>query len=216
MPETMQTIADRRTMRNFSSEIPERSKMEAIVRTAAQAPFGGATGIPLREIRKIFVFPPNSPARDTVVAALYAKIRKNARLLRWLVRLVPFLKRRMAPFAQRLHTIAVKGIAGFERGTYYVVVAEKKGFPPVAKQSLAHAMQNMWLASTDEGLGFQLLSATGIMSNDHDFMEILGLPPGRYDLDGCLIGCPVNEMVAKRRDERRDMTTWFAEKGPTL
>jgi nitroreductase len=198
MPETMQTIVARKTTRNFSSALPDKESMDDVLRAAVLAPFGGATGISLRDIRRIFVFPPHIPAREKAVEALYKSIRKNAGIIRWLLRLIPFLRRKMGVFSNRLDQISEKGIPGFERGTYYVVVAEKKGFPPVGRQSLAHAMQNMWLAATDKGFGFQLVSATGTMSKNHVFMELLGLSPGEYDIDGCLIGYPENEPVTRR------------------
>ena len=209
MPETMQTIVARRTTRNFSSILPDRESMDNVLLAAALAPFGGATGIPLRDIRRIFVFAPYSQAREKAVKSLYGSIRKNARVIRWLLRMVPFLRRKMGVFSARLDLISEKGIPGFERGTYYVVVAEKKGFPPVGRQSLAHAMQNMWLTATDKGLGFQLVSATGIMSKNRAFMELLGLSPGEYDLDGCLIGYPGNEPVAKKDDKLCEIVTWI-------
>ena len=209
MPETMQTIATRRTTRNFSSASPDRESINDILQAAVLAPFGGATGIPLRDIRRIFVFAPHIPAREKAVKMLHESIRKNARIMRWLLRLVPFLRRKMAAFSTRLDLISERGIPGFERGTYYVVVAERKGFPPVGRQSLAHAMQNMWLAATDKGLGFQLVSATGTMSKNHAFMDLLGLSSGKYDLDGCLIGFPENESGARKGDELCDIVTWI-------
>jgi nitroreductase len=208
MPETMQTIAARRTTRSFSSTLPDRKSMDDVLRAAALAPLGGATGIPLRDIRRIFVFAPHVPAREKAVETLYGSIRKNACFMRWLLRLFPFLRRKMGAFSTRLDLISERGIPGFERGTYYVIVAEKKGFPPVGRQSLAHAMQNMWLAATDKGLSFQLVSATGIMSKNRAFMKLLELSTGEYDLDGCLIGYPESEPVERKNDELCDIVTW--------
>ena len=86
-------------------------------------------------------------------------------------------------------------------GAYYIVIAEKKGFPPVEAQSWAHAMQNMWLSATAQGLGFQLISATGMMAGNREFMQLLGLKSGDYALCGCVIG--VAKTVPKPREERR-------------
>jgi hypothetical protein len=183
--------------------------MDDVLSAAVLAPFGGAAGIPLRDIRRIFIFPPNVPAREKTVKILYESIRKNARVLRWMLRLFPFLRRKMGVFSNRLDLISEKGIPGFERGTYYVVAAERKGFPPVGRQSLAHVMQNMWLAATDKGFGFQLVSATGTMSKNRTFMDLLGLPFGEYDIDGCLIGYPENEPGTRRDNEIPDLVTWI-------
>src|SRR5665647_302111 len=42
----------------------------------------------------------------------------------------------------------------------FIVVSEKKGFPAVEQQSLAHCLENMWLKATSLDLGFQLVSST--------------------------------------------------------
>ena len=183
--------------------------MNDILKAAMLAPFGGATGLPLKDIRRIFVFTPHTPERNQAVETLYGTIRKNARIMNWLLLLIPPLRRKMGAFSDRLEMISKKGIPGFERGTYYVIVAEKKAFPPVGKQSLAHSMQNMWLAATDKGLGFQLVSATGIMSKNRAFMELLELPTGKYDLDGCLIGYPERKLEEIKNNELSHAVKWI-------
>ena len=188
MAETMLTIARRKTTRNFVGALPEMTAIAEIAKTVMLAPYGGATGIPRDEGRKVFIFPPNTMARTEAVNLIHGVIRKNAFRLRWLLKCVPWLRRKMRPFSARLDTIAAGGIPGFRQATYFVVVAERKGFPPVEKQSLAHAMQNMWLAATDMGLGFQLVSATGLMAGNRAFLKPLGLDGGKWALDGCLIG----------------------------
>jgi nitroreductase len=69
-------------------------------------------------------------------------------------------------------------------------------------------MQNMWLSATAQGLGFQLVSITGIMSKNKEFMQLLGLKPGDYELDGSVIGVP--KMSPEPREERHleDFVTW--------
>lgn len=196
--ETLATIARRKTTRNFADALPDAAAMTAIARTAWQAPFGGATGIPRSEGRRVFVFPPHTAKRAEAVEALYATIRKNATRLRRLLQCAPWLRKKMGPFSARLDGISARGIPGFGRATYFVVVAERRGFPPVEKQSLAHAMQNMWLAATDMELGFQLVSATSLMGSNRAFMNLLGLSKGEWALDGCLIGRPGEGDAAKR------------------
>ena len=69
--------------------------------------------------------------------------------------------------------------------------AEKTGFPHVQKQSIAHALQNMWLTATNLGLGFQLIFMTGTLSKNRHFLSLLNLTKGEYELDGCAIGYPI-------------------------
>ena len=64
MPETMQTIVARRSIRSFTLILPDRESMNDVLRAAALAPFGGATGILLRDIRRIFVFAHHIPVRE--------------------------------------------------------------------------------------------------------------------------------------------------------
>ena len=46
-------IKVRKSTRSFSSEIPSESDINNVVEPAVYAPYEGATGIPLDEIRKI-------------------------------------------------------------------------------------------------------------------------------------------------------------------
>ncbi len=48
--------------------------------------------------------------------------------------------------------------SGIGSAPYFIVGAEKKGFPAVEQQFLAHCLENMWLKATALGLGFQLVS----------------------------------------------------------
>jgi nitroreductase len=202
-------IRSRRTTRSFTDDVPEAAAMKEILQSAAFAPYGGATGIPLKEIRKIFVFSPGTEKMNRARELLLKQIRRGARKINIVLILFPFLKKRMQPFANRISVLAKNGIPGLTGGAYYVVVAEKKGFPPVERQSIAHTMQNMWLSATAQGLGFELISATGMMSKEQEFTQLLGLKAGDYTIDGCLIGVP--KMAPDPREDRQleDFVTWI-------
>ena len=80
-------------------------------------------------------------------------------------------------------------VPGVGTAPYYIVVAERWGFPPVGLQSLAHCMENMWLKATALGLGFQRVSVTSQLSDDPgNFCEVLGISPGRVGPDGLCRG----------------------------
>jgi nitroreductase len=96
-----------------------------------------------------------------------------------------------------------------ETAPYYVVAAERKGFPPVQKQSLAHVMQNMWLKATALGIGFQLISATGMMSKNREFMGLMGLQVGEYELDGCLLGFSKTQAKKREVPDLTGVTRWL-------
>lgn len=77
---------------------------------------------------------------------------------------------------------------------YFIVVAERKGFPPVEQQVLAHCLENIWLKATALGLGFQLVSITAQMADNPAFCTLLGISPGEWALIGCAVGYPVKEL----------------------
>ena len=79
-------------------------------------------------------------------------------------------------FAKRLEVVSKEGVPAIGAAPYCVVVAERRGYTPMAQQSLAHCLQNMWLKATSMGLGFQLISITTEMAHDKDFCDSLGFP----------------------------------------
>ena len=115
-----------------------------------------------------------------------------------------------ASFAQKLEIIVKSGIVpGIGTAPYYIVAAERKGYPPVELQSLAHCMENMWLKATALDLGFHLVSVTSEMSDDPRFCEILGIHPGEWALMGCAIGFPHDELSPSIRPPVEDVTRWL-------
>jgi len=186
-----QIIKTRRTVRSFTNEAPKKEDINEIAASALYAPYAGATGIPLHEIRRVFILAHNSRAKKEANELLISQIKNNSAKMNNMLAVFPFLKKKMKPFSERLKSISRYGIPSLKEATYYIIVAEKKGFPPIEKQSIAHALQNMWLTATNKGLGFHLLSATGIMSKNEQFLNLLGLTKGDYAIDGCVIGNPV-------------------------
>ncbi len=201
-------MRERRTIRSFSNDIPSMEAMEEILQSAIFAPFGRATGLPPKEIRKIFVFTQGSETMNQARELLLVEIRNLSRKVNTTITLLPFLKKRMGLFAERISALDKNGIPGLSDAPYYIVVAVKTGFPAMEKQTIAHAMQNMWLSATAQGLGVQPISTTGIMSKNREFMQLLGLAPGEYELDGCILGVPKN--APEPREERllEDFVTW--------
>jgi nitroreductase len=122
----------------------------------------------------------------------------------------PVFRARAVTFVERLAAIRKMGmVPGVGTAPYYVVVAERKGFPPVELQSLAHCMENMWLKATALNLGFQLVSVTSQMSQDPAFCRILGIAAGEWELMGCAIGYPQDELSPSIRPPVEDVTRWL-------
>jgi len=203
-----EVIRSRRSIRSFTTDTPPIDTVKEIIQSAILAPYGGATGIPLKEIRKIFVLSQKTESMEKARELLLAQIRKGARKMNILLALFPFLRKKMKPFSNRLNTLSKNGISGLNEAAYYIIVAEKKGFPPIEKQSIAHALQNMWLTATSLGLAFQLISATGMMSKNKHFLTLLGLPGGEYEIDGCVIGMPQKHPEPREARNIDDFVTW--------
>ena len=182
-------IAARRSIRSFKQDAPPREMIEAILQAGLLAPFAGLAVGSGKDYRRFVVIP-----RDSGVSARAAEIIKRQMVLmfdhlRQKMQQDPAFAQQGKAFAKRLEMIAEHGLP-IGNAPYYIVVAERKGIPPVEAQSLAHCLQNMWLKATALGLGFQLISATAEMSGNKDFCELLGIPFGEFRLDGCLIGYP--------------------------
>jgi nitroreductase len=202
-------IRSRKSIRVFSTGFPDEQVVKNIVQSAVYAPFGGATGLPFQEIRRIFVLSQKSGKLKEARELLLAEMKKNAARLNRLLFFLPFLRKKMQLFAARISVLSKSGIPALNDAPYYIIIAEKKGFPLVAKQSIAHALQNIWLTSTAAGLGFQLITATGMMSDNKQFCKLLGLPKGMYQLDGCVIGIPQDANSELKEFDVDKFVTWL-------
>ena len=203
-----QIIRSRRSIRTFSGQVPDEI-LRKIVASAVYAPYAAGTGIPLQEIRKVFVFRQDSKAMTEARAIIAKQLRKAAFGIGLAVRLLPFLTKKMQFFAKRIQSSAEHGIPGLRDGSFYIVVAEKKGFPAVEEQALAHVMQNMWLTATAHGVGFQLMSLTGSLAKNKAFMHLLGLPRKEWALSGCIIGQPTQQRQPVRERDAEYFIQWM-------
>jgi nitroreductase len=205
-----QTIMSRCSTRNFSKEIPPDHVIEEILKACIYAPYGGGSGLPYKEIRKIFVLKQDTEAMIKARSILLEHIAKTSKNVSKIVGLFPFLKTRLGSFSERLQSISTKGIPSLNEAPYFVIVAEKKVFPPVQKQSIAHSLQNMWLTATNLGLGFQLVFMTSQMSKNQKFLQILNLTRGEFIIDGCMIGYPAVQGDKKEEPELENFVTWVS------
>ena len=101
------------------------------------------------------------------------------------------------------------GLPGFLDAPCFIIIAEQKGIPPVEKQSLAHAMQNMWLKATALGLGFRLISMIENLSESKEFNALLGLPYGKFAFNGCFVGFSAVDPPKRNEIPLENVVTWF-------
>ncbi|NVO11827.1 MAG: nitroreductase family protein [Bacteroidales bacterium] len=203
-----QGVKSKRLLPNFSNEIPPIDLLNEIVKSCIHAPYAGALGIPLDEVRKVYIFKQNTDSMAMARDILLSEIKKNSRNINTLVKFFPSLKKRIKPFAYRLRVFSPNGIPLLFEAPFFIVIAEKKGFPMVNEESLTHALQNMWLTATNLGLEFQLITAIPLMAKNKQFLKLLKLKKGDYALDGCVVGYPYNHAEQDKECGFEKFVTW--------
>ena len=179
--------------------MPPREAVDEILAAGLAAPYAAAMAPGAALDRRFFVLPRRSAALQaaaTVIKAHALEALGEGEL--------------PAPLRARLGPIAQGRIPGVGSAPYYVVVAERGAMAAVTQQSLAHALENMWLMATALGLGMHLVSVTSMMADDRAFCHILGLPVGEYALNGCAIGVPAQAPEARSLPDIASVVRWLA------
>jgi nitroreductase len=193
-----QVISARRSVRSFADEVPTREAMEQILAAGLKAPYAAAMAPGSAMDRRFFVLPQGSAAAAATKAAIQA--HAAAALAG---------ESLPAPLRARLEPVSQGRILGVGTAPYYVVIAECAAMMPVQQQSLAHALENMWLMATALGLGMHLVSATTTMGDDPAFCKLLGLTVGDFALNGCAIGVPAQAPEVRPAPDAAAATTWL-------
>jgi nitroreductase len=206
-----QILADRRSCRMFKPEFPPEDAIRRIIHAGLLAPFAAAAvGNSTDYFRRFFVMKKGSQSMTAAAPLVMAEIHRMSDSLHEDMKNNPRLREHAIGFTQRLAMIKKRGIVpGIGTAPYYIVVAERKGYPPVELQSLAHCMENMWLKATARELGFQLVSITSEMAQNPEFCTILGINPGEWELMGCAIGYPQEMLSPSIRPPVEDVTRWL-------
>lgn len=200
-------ILERRTHRRFKEEIPSDDLIMDIIHAGLHAPFAAAAvGNEKDYFRRFFIIRKNSETMASLKPLIFGEVLRIDQILEKNEQ----LRAQATGFMNRLAMIKEMGfVPGVGTAPFYIVIAEKKGFPPVEQESLAHCLENMWLKATALGLGFQLVSITAQMADNVEFCRILGLHSGKWGLMGCAIGYPVEKLSPSTRPSVKDVTTWL-------
>jgi nitroreductase len=206
-----QVLAERRSHRQFRPGFCSEEEIRRILHAGLLAPFAAAAvGNSHDYFRRFFVMRKGSESMNAAIPLVMRQIQKLSADLEQVMQKDPSLRVKAAGFVRRLSMIQSGGvIPGIGTAPYYIVVAERRGYPPVELQSLAHCLENMWLKATALGLGFQLVSVTSQMSSDPAFCALLGIPPGEWELMGCAVGYPADELSPSIRPLVEDVTAWL-------
>jgi nitroreductase len=206
-----QILARRRSHRMFRPEFPPENLIRHIIHAGLLAPFAAAAvGNSTDYFRRFFVIKKGSRSMAAASPLVMDQVAIMAQDLETEMEKNPALRKKAIYFVERLAAIRKMGwVPGIGSAPYYLVVAERRGFPPVEQQSLAHCIENMWLKATALNLGFQMVSVTSLMSSDPAFCKILGISAREWELMGCAIGYPQEELGPSIRPPVEDVTRWL-------
>lgn len=206
-----QVLAERRTYRLFSPVSPSDEEIRRILHAGLAAPFAATSvGTPKDYFRRFFVIRNGSASIRALHPLLMAEVNALAAELDSAMKDDPKLRADALLFSRRLERIKKLGtIPGIGTAPLYLIAAERRGYPPAGLQSLAHCMENMWLKATALGLGFQLISLTSRMADNEAFCAILGIRSGEWDLMGCAVGYPQDELSPSIRPPVEDLIHWL-------
>ncbi len=196
-------LALRRSTREFADEIPPKDLIHKVITAGWLAPYAALAVGPAKDFRRFYIVPQGSKAMARIKTLMQEEAENKLIALRRELEDKPFLEKKLAAFISRLELAKDKGIRGVGTAPYYVIIAEKKGFPPAEQQSLAHCLENMWLKATELELGFQLVSMTAELIHNREFCEILRLDGASYGVNGCAMGYPAQSLIEKRERIQR-------------
>ncbi|WP_440947453.1 nitroreductase family protein [Methanosarcina sp. T3] len=204
-------LVERRSHRQFKQEFPSEEDIRGIIHAGLHAPFAAAAVGGIEDyFRRFFVLKKGSKSMTAAASLIFEEAAVMASNLESAMENDPELRTQARGFANRLAMIKKMGqVPGVGTAPYFIVVAERKGFPPVEQQSLAHCLENMWLKATALGIGFQLVSITAQMADNPAFCTLLGIPPGGWALMGCAAGYPVKELPPSNRPPIDEVTRWL-------
>ena len=151
-----QILAERRSYRMFRPDVPPKDAIRQIIHAGLLAPFAAAAvGNSADYFRRFFVMKTGSQSMNAAASLVMAEIHRISENLHEDMKNNLRLREHAMVFARRLAMIKKRGVVpGIGTAPYYIVVAERKGYPPVELQSLSHCMENMWLKATALELGF--------------------------------------------------------------
>ena len=204
-------LASRRSYRVFRSEFPPDDAIRRIIHAGLLAPFAAAAvGNSTDYFRRFFVMRKGSRSMAAASPIVMERVKVMEQGIETEMKKNPELRTKAVSFVQRLTAMRKMGrVPGIGTAPFYIVVAERKGFPSVEQQSLAHCLENMWLKATALELGFQIVSITSEMAQNPEFCTILGINPGEWELMGCAIGYPQEILPPSIRPPVEDVTRWL-------
>jgi len=201
-------IARRRSIRAFKPEAPPETLVERVILAGLQGPYAGLVERG-RAPYRLFRVVRQGPLMTRVQEAIKEQAKASLDQLKGEMAGAPRPGEGGAPFLKVLEGFAESGIPSLKNAPFFIVVAERRGIPPVEFESLAHCLENMWLKATALGLGFQLLTVTKMLSESPGFFDLVNLEYGQFLLNGCALGYPQYPPSEKDLPAMKDVVEWL-------
>jgi nitroreductase len=202
-------IKHRRTVRSFTPEMPKRQTIEEIINAGLWAPYAALAVTGEQVFRRFFVIQKGSAMLSKVNELIQQQASVSLEEMNRVFNERPLLREKSGGFVNRLSSMVEKGFPDLLSAPCLIIIAERKGIPPAEKQSLAHAVQNMWLKATALGLGMRLISMIESLTENASFSDLLGLSYGEFAFNGCIVGFSAQEPNIGKRPGHDEVTKWM-------
>ncbi|AKB27827.1 hypothetical protein MSSIT_1108 [Methanosarcina siciliae T4/M] len=126
-------LVERRSHRQFKPEFPPEEDIKGIIHAGLHAPFAAAAmGETENYFRESFVLKKGSKSLRAAASLIFEEVMATASNLERAMERDPELRTYARGFANRLAMIKKMGqVPGVGTAPYFIVVAERKGFPPI-------------------------------------------------------------------------------------
>lgn len=202
-------IRKRRSIRSFKSMVPSKEILKEIIYAGAYAPYAALAVNDISQYRRFYVFTKNHGYLERINVYIKETAEKKLEELSMELEKEPKFREEAESYKRRLGSFAMNGFIGMSEVPCLIVIAEKKGLPAVERQSLAHALENMWLKTAAMDLGMHLFSIIEHLSENEEFSKLLKLDHGEYTYTGCVIGYPMKKIEKKEEINIDTAITWY-------
>lgn len=178
----------RSTCRSFSDKLPSKEDVEAVIRAGELSPYASIDSKAIEPFRQFFVMFKDDPKLDIIDRLIKEQSAKDLEKRLEEKKTDKFLEENGERVEKLWDNVAKNGESTFPNPPCMIVIAEWRGARRAERQSLAHALENMWLKATSLNLDFQIISVIENMTNNKEFCELFGLPEERYGFHACVLG----------------------------
>ncbi|NTV90119.1 MAG: nitroreductase family protein [Clostridiales bacterium] len=200
-------LSERHTTRSFKDVAPDKELIEEVLNAGMISPYASISSNDIEIFRHFYVIPKGNPLLEKINSLISSQTSEDLEQFNRLQQSDPLIKKYGEGYGRMLANVSKNGLPGFVDVPCLIIAAEWRGARKAEKQSLAHAMQNMWLKATALNLGFQLVSPIESMTWNQEFNGIFGYEPGLYGFHGCVLGYPTeNKRITK---PIHGAITWF-------